>query len=76
MVVELSFIKLSKQSCPILCDWNDDTFGESEEGCVIVRVGVDVLDSFVGNKVGGFGMCEVTYVFMRGFSDDEVETEL
>ena len=41
-----------------------------------MRVGVDILDRFVGNKVGGFGMCEVTYVFMRGFSDDEVETEL
>ena len=74
VVVELSFIEFSKQSCPILCDWNDDAFGESEEGCVIVRVGVDVLDSFVGNNVGCFGVCEVTYVVLKGFSDDEVET--
>ena len=41
-----------------------------------MRVGVDVLDSFVGTKVGSFGVCEVAYVIMKGFSDDEVETEL
>ena len=41
-----------------------------------MRVGDDVLDSFVGNNVGSFGMCEVTYVLMRGFNDDEVKAEL
>ena len=43
---------------------------------MIVRLDVDVLEVFVGDYVGGFGMCEVTCVFMRGLNDDEVRAEL
>ena len=56
VVVKLGVIEISEQHCPILSDWNDDAFGKGEEGCGIVRLGVDVLDSFVGNDVGSFGM--------------------
>ena len=59
-----------------MSDWYDDAFRKSEEGSVIVRMDVGVLDVFVGDCVGGFGMCEVTCVFMRGLNDDEVRAEL
>ena len=43
---------------------------------MIVKVDVDVLDVFVENCVGSSGMCEVTYVLVRGLNDNEVRAEL
>ena len=76
MVIELSIVEMPEQRSSIFSDWDDDACCKLEERCVVVGEEVDALDVFMGENVGGFGMCEVSYVVMRSFNSCEARAEL
>ena len=76
VVIELSIIEMPEQRSSVFSDWDDDACCEFEERSVVVGEEVAVLDVFVRENVGGFGMREVSYVVVRSFDNCEARTEL
>ena len=76
MVIELSGIQVPKQCGSIFSEWDDDACIELEGGCAVVRGEVDALAIFVGESIGDFCMCEVSYVIVRSFNSCEARAKL